>query len=551
LKASNKVLKKIRAIAYKKTKFIAESPDVSLVSSMLTKLKPKLKLVTLEKPNRPSKILNSKLYTKILNKKKSKHYLSVLMGLSNDEYVKGKEYNYKENKIILSDNLNRFRVNIFVKGAHLLKEERVVEYNKLAELYSRGNLHRHSLDFKPWFFKGRSLSLTREPNLLNSWMWMSKRLKEGGRRKKRRLFKRLRLVLFSKLKYGGVKARFFKKINIKKKKIVKKKKKFNKKRNNKKFLRNKTIKERRFNSIRWLFRGVSKVSKHNTIYNKAVKARSLTEPLISKRFNRFRETFITETKLLSESKLRGPRRLYRPSFKRRRGLFVKRSVRFLKLKRDLLPVNFKSKTLATHKRLARKLKKRRKDLRRPSRVFIGKKDSSTRNLLLRVKLFKKKRRFNLKKIALVSRKNPIILLSSSTDKYSGLSFREQQLYSLKSEVSKLNAIDYKRKGYRKGNYFKLKVDRVSKRLVLKRHLNLRTFINIGQLSRKKLNPYRILKLKRRLFLKMSYNTEVLVTTTGRKVYRRSLNMTNLRDRRRKLKRVNFRYSNKPIKSLRK
>lgn len=149
LKGSNKALKKIRAIAYKKLKFSADSPDVSLVNSMLSKLKPKLKLVTLEKPNRPSKILNYKLYTKILNKKKSKHYLSVLMGLSNDEYVKGKEYNYKENKIILSDNLNRFRVNIFVKGAHLLKEERVVEYNKLAELYSRGNLHKHSLDFKP------------------------------------------------------------------------------------------------------------------------------------------------------------------------------------------------------------------------------------------------------------------------------------------------------------------------------------------------------------------------------------------------------------------
>jgi hypothetical protein len=53
---------------------------------------------------------------------------------------------------------------------------------------------------------------------------MSKRLKEGGRRKKRRLFKKLRLVLFSKLKYEGVKARFLKKMVIEKK-IVKKKKK--------------------------------------------------------------------------------------------------------------------------------------------------------------------------------------------------------------------------------------------------------------------------------------------------------------------------------------
>ena len=53
---------------------------------------------------------------------------------------------------------------------------------------------------------------------------MSKRLKEGGRRKKRRLFKRLRLILFSKLKYVGAKSRFFKKINTKKKKSLKKRK---------------------------------------------------------------------------------------------------------------------------------------------------------------------------------------------------------------------------------------------------------------------------------------------------------------------------------------
>jgi hypothetical protein len=149
LREGNRGLKKVRSVAYKKLRFNADSSDVSLVSSMLSKLKPKLKLVTLRKPNRTSRVLNSKLYTKILNKKKSKQYLSVLMGLSNDEYVKGKAYNYRENKIILSDNLNRFRANIFVKGAHLLKEEKAVEYGNLAELYSRGSLHKRSLDFKP------------------------------------------------------------------------------------------------------------------------------------------------------------------------------------------------------------------------------------------------------------------------------------------------------------------------------------------------------------------------------------------------------------------
>lgn len=146
---SNGRLKKARPVAYKKLKFNADSPDVSLVNSMLSKLKPKLRLLTLKNSNRTSRVLNSKLYTRILNNKRTEHYLSVLMGLSKDEYVKGKEYNYKENKIILSDNLNRFRANIFVKGAYLLKKERAVEYSNLAELYSKGSLHRRSLNFKP------------------------------------------------------------------------------------------------------------------------------------------------------------------------------------------------------------------------------------------------------------------------------------------------------------------------------------------------------------------------------------------------------------------
>jgi hypothetical protein len=303
--------------------------------------------------------------------------------------------------------------------------------------------------------------------------------------------------------------------------------------------------------MRWLFRGLKNNKKHNVSYSKVIKVRSSAESLISKRFSRFKGALVTKTRLLSESRLRGSRKLHRPSLKRRKGLFVRRSVRFLKLKRNLLPTNFKSKALATYRRLARKLKKQRRSLRRPSRTFIGNKNHSIRNLLLKVKLFKKKRRFTRRKIAFASKKNPVILLSSRTGRYSNLSFREQQLYSLKSEVSKLNTLGYKRKGYKKGNYFKLKVDQVSKRLVLKRHLNLRTFTNMEQLSRKRLNPYRVLKLKRRLFLKMSYNTEALVTTTGRKVYRRSLNTITLRDRKRKLKKVNFRYSNKPVKSLRK
>lgn len=148
LKKKSNNLKKIRSVAYKKIKFNADLPDVTLLSTMLSKLKPKLRLVGLKTPNRPAKILNNKLYTKILNKKKSKHYLSVLMGLSNDEYIKGKKYNYKENKIILSDNLNRFKANIFIRGTNLSKEEREPEYVRLAELYSRGNLYKRSLNFR-------------------------------------------------------------------------------------------------------------------------------------------------------------------------------------------------------------------------------------------------------------------------------------------------------------------------------------------------------------------------------------------------------------------
>lgn len=367
---------------------------------------------------------------------------------------------------------------------------------------------------------------------------MSKRLKEGGKRKKRKLFKRLRLLLFSRLKYQGAKTRFLKKMDTTKKKSFKKKS-----------FKKKTINERRFNSLRWLFGGLKK-KKLSVNYSKVIKSRAPLGPLVNRRFYRLGRDLITRTKLLSECKLRGLRALYRPSFKRRKSFFVKRSIRFLKIRRNLLPKNFKSKTLIAYKNLARKLKKQQKFMHNQHAAPVSKKVPSIRILLKKIKLFKKERQLSLSKIAHISKKSPVLLTSANAIP-AGLGSREQQLYFLKSEVSRLNAMKYKRKGYRKGNYFKLKIDKMSKRLLLKKHLDLRSFTNIGQLSRKKLSTYRILKRKRSLFLKMSYNPETLITSLGRKMYKRSIRRTKFMEKRKKSKRINFRYSSKPLISLRK